>query len=142
MQSVRDNFGRATVVRTYGTLETPEQKCATGHYQELTPTDGDNSSARDGRCISIIVFETDPYFLLWIHHGKELCVVDEAVVIDVCLVNDHLGGIMIEDIRQAPEADRDFLVCERLPDVLHHQTQLPPEGRVRPEGVSPPPACQ
>ena len=59
VQYVRDNFGRATVVHTSGTLESPEQKCATGHYQELAPTGGDNNSARGGRCISIIVFGTD-----------------------------------------------------------------------------------
>ena len=29
--------------------------------------------------------------LFWIHHGEELCVVDEAIMVDVGLVNDHLN---------------------------------------------------
>ena len=29
--------------------------------------------------------------LFWIHHGEELCVVDESIMVDVGLVNDHLN---------------------------------------------------
>ena len=49
--------------------------------------------------------------LFWIHHGEELCVVDESIMVDVGLVNDHLN----------------LSLRQRLSHELHDKPEFSPE---------------
>ena len=58
-------------------------------------------------CINVVYHNSD---LFWIHHWKELSVVNKSIVVNVCLIDYHLN----------------LSLCQSLPHKLHDQPEFAP----------------
>jgi hypothetical protein len=63
------------------------------------------------------------------HHLEKLCVVYQAILIHVSLINDHLQNINHRENIKLIVTNLNLLLSQRLPHEPHHQPQLPPVNK-------------